>query len=84
MHEYLKFFGTNNQQETVRFLIYERDLISNYYAVDIMLQDKKQAELLKNTQIAYFKAVFWYPLYCAYHCCSVGSGQFDSCCIYLL
>ena len=27
MHEYLKFFGTNNQQETVRFLIYERGLI---------------------------------------------------------
>ncbi len=27
MHEYLKFFGTNNQQETVRFLIYERDLL---------------------------------------------------------
>ncbi len=27
MHEYLKFFGTNNQQETVRFLIYERGLL---------------------------------------------------------
>ncbi len=27
MHEYLKFFGTNNQQETVRFLIYERGLV---------------------------------------------------------
>jgi hypothetical protein len=27
MHEYLKFFGTNNQQETVCFLIYERGLI---------------------------------------------------------
>jgi len=26
MHEYLKFFGTNNQQETVCFLIYERGL----------------------------------------------------------
>ncbi|UUS65713.1 MULTISPECIES: hypothetical protein [unclassified Acinetobacter] len=28
MHEYLKFFGTNNQQETVRFLIYERGLMT--------------------------------------------------------
>lgn len=27
MHEYLKLFGTNNQQEVDRFLIYERDLI---------------------------------------------------------
>ncbi|POU25165.1 hypothetical protein C3420_05990 [Acinetobacter sp. ACNIH3] len=32
MHEYLKFFGTNNQQETVCFLIYERGLIlKNYF-----------------------------------------------------
>ena len=27
MHEYLKFFGTNNQQKIDRFLIYERDLL---------------------------------------------------------
>ena len=27
MHEYLKFFGTNNQQEIDHFLIYERDLL---------------------------------------------------------
>ena len=27
MHEYLKFFGTNNQQKVDRFLIYERALI---------------------------------------------------------
>ncbi len=31
MHEYLKFFGTNNQQETVRFLIYERGLIYSIF-----------------------------------------------------
>jgi len=29
MHEYLKFFGTNNQQEVDRFLIYERGLIKS-------------------------------------------------------
>ena len=28
MHEYLRFFGTNNQQKVDHFLIYERDLLN--------------------------------------------------------
>ena len=27
MHEYLRFFGTNNQPKVDHFLIYERDLV---------------------------------------------------------
>lgn len=34
MHEYLKFFGTNNQQKIGRFLIYERDLINEWKYAD--------------------------------------------------
>jgi len=30
MHEYSKFFGTNNQQKIERFLIDEKDLLKSY------------------------------------------------------
>ncbi|WP_180157795.1 UvrD-helicase domain-containing protein [Acinetobacter sp. YH12045] len=43
MHEYLKFFGTNNQQETVRFLIYERGLL---YSKKLILGSKGKNDFI--------------------------------------
>ena len=44
MHEYWKFFGTNNQQKIDRFLIYERDLL----LVEKDLKEKRLKALFKN------------------------------------
>ncbi|OOV81342.1 MULTISPECIES: hypothetical protein [unclassified Acinetobacter] len=59
MHEYLKFFGTNNQQETVRFLIYERGLLwKDIQSIDVVRQnfgtiDEIQLYILCSNTIIY-------------------------------